>query len=142
MRLHGIGVKGPRSFMIQENLQSGTAFKKFVSFNEATQHFTHRDHSLTTSSLVLLTKQSRKNKRLLRYTKATQNVFFPFFTTSGDLSEYLKRNSSLLGSNPTELGNILNHVINGMVFLHESLVEHGELVRPTVGEWCSPKCRP
>ena len=39
------------------------------------------------------------------------------------------------------IGNILNHVINGMVFLHESLVEHGELVSPIVGEWYSPKCR-
>ena len=28
VRLHGIGVKGPRSFMVHENLQNGTPFKK------------------------------------------------------------------------------------------------------------------
>jgi len=38
------------------------------------------------------------------------------------------RNSSLLQSYPTELGNIMNHVINGMVYLHECRVVHGELV--------------
>lgn len=51
-----------------------------------------------------------------------------FFTHTGDLSEYLTRNSSLLQSYPTELGNIMNHVINGMVYLHECRVVHGELV--------------
>lgn len=52
-----------------------------------------------------------------------------FFYHKGDLSDYLARNSSLLLSYPTELGHIMNQVINGMVYLHECRVVHGELVR-------------
>lgn len=51
-----------------------------------------------------------------------------FFSNAGNLSDYLMRNSSLLQSYPTELGNIMNYVINGMVYLHECRVVHGELV--------------
>jgi len=56
------------------------------------------------------------------------NLLMNFFSNTGNLSEYLMRNSSLLQSYPTELGNIMNHVINGMVYLHECRVVHGELV--------------
>ncbi|XP_074620207.1 uncharacterized protein LOC141879006 isoform X3 [Acropora palmata] len=68
VRLHGVGLKGPRNFIVHENL------------------------------------------------------------CNGDLLEYLRSNASLLSSQPSELRNILNHVINGMVYLHENSVEHGELV--------------
>lgn len=68
VRLEGVGIKGPRSFMVQGNLPNG------------------------------------------------------------DLSDYLTRNSSLLLSYPTELGHIMNQVINGMVYLHECSVVHGELI--------------
>ncbi|KAK2563133.1 Tyrosine-protein kinase abl-1 [Acropora cervicornis] len=72
VRLHGVGLKGPRNFIVHENL------------------------------------------------------------CNGDLLEYLRSNASLLSSQPSELRNILNHVINGMVYLHENSVEHGELKRMDV----------
>lgn len=68
VRLHGVGQRGPRNFMVQENL------------------------------------------------------------ISGDLLEYLKSNKSLVFSNPSEMGLILNHVVNGMDYLHENSIEHRELV--------------
>ena len=54
-----------------------------------------------------------------------------FPTLSGDLSEYLKSNTSLVFSNPSEMGHILNHVVNGMEYLHENSIEHRELVSQT-----------
>lgn len=60
------------------------------------------------------------------------NSLMSFLSNTGNLSEYLMRNSSLLQSYPTELENIMNHVINGMVYLHECRVVHGELVSTKV----------